>query len=174
LDLLNTFLPSSAIQIHALTLLPNHYHLSARIQEAMDVSAAMRKVQSKYARAFNKKYRHHSHVFGGRFKSPIVESVEYFDYLSRYIHRNPVEAGLVKHPDEWPYSSYPLFVNNARPASSTRESRRQSIIGSGSLPIIHTEETLGRFSSPESYREFVMCDWEKDPWKFENGIWSPT
>jgi putative transposase len=173
LKLIDSFLPSSAIQIHALTLLPNHYHLSTRILATIDVSAAMRKIQARYARMFNKKYRRHSHVFGGRFKSPVVESIEYSDYLSRYIHRNPVEAGLVKHPGEWPYSSFALFVKNVKLVSNLQRASQGSINGTKLLPLIHTKETLGRFSSPDAYREFVMSDLEKNPWRFVNGMWSP-
>jgi len=173
LKLIDAFLPSSAIQIHALTLLPNHYHLSTRILAAIDVSAAMRKIQARYARMFNKKYRHHSHVFGGRFKSPVVESIEYIDYLSRYIHRNPIEAGLVKHPADWPYSSFPLFVNDGRLVSNVQSASQRSINEIKSLPLIHTMETLARFSSPDAYRDFVMADLERSPWRLVNGMWSP-
>jgi len=153
LRLIGDLLPSSAVSLHSYTLLPNHYHLSVSIRDHIDISASMCAMQSIYAKWFNCKYRQHGHVFDGRFKSPLIETLEYFDYLSRYIHRNPVEAHLARSPGDWPYSSYNSYVST------------------GNGLEVDPSETISRFRCPDDYKQFVACDWERTPWKLENGIW---
>ena len=58
---------------------------------------------------YNKKYERVGHLFQDRFRSEVVENDEYFLTVLRYIHQNPVKAGLVKKCEEYPYSSYKLY-----------------------------------------------------------------
>jgi REP element-mobilizing transposase RayT len=162
LKLVRTFISSGATRIHSFTLLPNHFHFSLSLLDTIDVSSAMRELQAKYARFFNKKYRRRNHVFGTRFKAVLIESTEYFDYLSRYIHRNAVEANLVKNPEDWQYSSSRAYLAHTPNADDPFGFE------------ICSSETLSRFHSVESYRSFVDSDWERNPWQLVNGIWVPT
>ena len=72
----------------------NHYHLEVETLEA-NLSRAIQWVNQMYASTRNRRYQRVGHVFQGRFKSVLVEGESYLDRLTRYIHLNPVRAGLV-------------------------------------------------------------------------------
>jgi len=63
-----------------------------------------------YARYFNKRYDLVGHVFQGRFGAKMIKDAAHFLYVSRYIHRNPIEANLVKRPEEYQWSSYSTYL----------------------------------------------------------------
>lgn len=72
----------------------------------------LRSLMTKYSMYFNKKYKRVGHVFQGRYKAVRVESETQFIYLSKYIHRNPLEilpTGTVL--EGYKYSSYPNYLN---------------------------------------------------------------
>jgi putative transposase len=174
LDCLITSLPSSSVSIHAFCFLPNHYHISLRLEEAIDVSDAMKNFQRTYAKAFNTRFRRHGHVFENRFKSIHIESADYLDFLSRYIHRNPIEAGLAANPEDWQFSSYLSYLNG-EPFKGMSYLKGMPVrkTGGWKVPAIDPSNTLGRFRTRNNYREFVLCDWERYPWQLENGLWTP-
>jgi hypothetical protein len=58
---------------------------------------------------FNRKRRRSGHLFQGRFKAVLVDADENLKHLSRYIHLNPVRAGMVDHCKDYQWSSYPVF-----------------------------------------------------------------
>lgn len=95
--------------LHALCLMPNHFHLVIET-EGTDLGVIMKMVQSKYAIFYNKKYNYSGHVFGGRYKASIIEDERYFLEVSRYVHLNPVKAMMVREPLEYEYSSYRQYV----------------------------------------------------------------
>lgn len=101
--------PASCVAIggasHAYTLMTNHYHLLIETQE-LTLSRGMQKLDGDYARGFNRRYRRVGHLFQDRFRSHAVEQETYLLELARYIVLNPVRAGMVKQPGEWPWSSY--------------------------------------------------------------------
>jgi len=76
-------------------LMPNHYHLLLRSTEKPP-SALMRPLNSGYARWFNKKYERRGYLFQDRYKSVICQDAAYADELIRYVHLNPIRAGIVK------------------------------------------------------------------------------
>jgi hypothetical protein len=73
------------------------------------ISLIMKEWHGRYAVYFNKKYRTDGHVFQGRFGAKLIENSDYFLEVSRYIHRNPLEAKLVEKPDEYLWSSYSSY-----------------------------------------------------------------
>jgi REP element-mobilizing transposase RayT len=81
-------------RIFAWALLPNHLHALLRSGD-VSLSRMMQRVLGGYARAFNRRHRRHGHLFQNRFKSVIVEEQLYLLELVRYIHLNPLRAGLV-------------------------------------------------------------------------------
>lgn len=96
--------------IYSYCLLPDHYHLQikARNDRLSDIIQAL---QTSHGVYFNKRYRHFGAVFINRFKSILVQKDTYFLQLSKYIHLNPVKAGLAKKPLDYPYSSYSEYFN---------------------------------------------------------------
>jgi putative transposase len=90
---------------HAYCLMGNHYHLMIETPDA-NLAKGMKHLNQVYSQFFNWKYRRVGHVFQGRYKSYIVQKETYLLHCCRYIVLNPWEAGLVKHPGEWKWSSY--------------------------------------------------------------------
>ncbi|MBU2492315.1 MAG: transposase [Bacteroidetes bacterium] len=99
------------INLVAYCLMPNHYHLLLEILEDDFLQKAMQKFSTSYTKAINKEQNRVGHLFQGRYKSKLVPDNNYLLHLSRYIHLNPVKAGLVQNPQDWFFSSYLDFIN---------------------------------------------------------------
>ena len=80
---------------YAYCLMDNHVHLLIR-EGSEPLSSSIKRIAAAYARYYNTKYEHYGHLFQDRFKSEPVNDEAYFFTLFRYIHQNPVAAGLTK------------------------------------------------------------------------------
>jgi len=99
--------------IHAWALLDNHLPLFLRCPHG-DLSASMHNLNAGYATGFNRKHRRCGPLFQGRFKGIIVEREYHYWELSRYIHLNPVRAGLTSDPQDHRWSSCHQFFDSRR------------------------------------------------------------
>jgi len=99
--------------IHAYCLMGNHYHLLLETPRG-NLSKILQYVNGAYTTYFNIKRSRSGHLFQGRFKGILVDKDEYCKELSRYIHLNPVRAGMVKSPSEYPWSSYRYFIGKGK------------------------------------------------------------
>lgn len=130
------------IVYHGYCLMGNHYHLEIESPDGY-LSRPMQWVNHKHAATVNWRQDRVGHLFQGRFSSAVVEAESHLHELTRYIHLNPVRAGLVAHPADYAWSSYGAYVGLApKPA------------------WLQTERTLGRFGKTPAeqrrrYREFV-------------------
>jgi REP element-mobilizing transposase RayT len=97
-----------AIKIHTYCLMTNHYHLLIETPQP-NLSQAVKWINVSYAAYFNRKRSRNGHLFQGRFKAVLVDAEGYLKNLSRYIHLNPVRAGMVAQCKDYPWSSYPGF-----------------------------------------------------------------
>jgi hypothetical protein len=70
----------------------------------------MQHINGAYTNYFNTKRKRSGHLFQGRFKAILIEADKYATELSRYIHMNPVRAGMTKRPEEYPWSSYRDYI----------------------------------------------------------------
>jgi putative transposase len=95
-------------------LLSTHFHLLVATPEP-DLSAGMRYVNGRYAQWANWHRGERSHVFEGRFRSVLVETESHALEVHRYIALNPVRAGLVRDPEEWPWSSLGAVLGRRQP-----------------------------------------------------------
>ncbi len=93
-------------RIYAYVLMTNHFHLLIEPREVGDLGRFMQSVGRRYVRYVNNTYRRSGTLWEGRFKSAAVSRDEYLIACSRYIELNPVRAGIVAHPKEYPWSSY--------------------------------------------------------------------
>lgn len=92
----------------------NHIHLA--IEEGkFGLSKIMHVLHSTYAAAFNRRHGRVGHLFQGRFKSYLVDRERYLLALVRYIHLNPVRAGMVARPETYRWSSARFFRGGRRP-----------------------------------------------------------
>jgi len=99
--------------LYAYTLMPTHIHLLLEVSET-PLSRLMQILQFRYTRNFNIKYKKWGHLFQGRYKAILCDKDSYFLELSAYIHLNPVRAGLIKEPHQYPWSSYHFYVSEAK------------------------------------------------------------
>jgi putative transposase len=98
--------------VHAYCLLTNHYHLLLHTPHGA-LSSAMQRCASRFTLATNRRHGRDGPIFRGRFKSVLVEDDSQLTHLTRYIHRNPVEARLVTRPEARPWSSAGAYVGTA-------------------------------------------------------------
>ena len=89
--------------IHGYCLMDNHYHLLLETP-GENLSQVMHHINGAYTTYYNVKRKRSGHLFQGRYKAIVVEKDAYCQELSRYIHLNPVRAGIVKSVDEYPWS----------------------------------------------------------------------
>jgi len=125
------------IEVLAYCLMPNHYHLLVHLKHGELSRRVMHPFSVSYSKAVNRGQGRVGPLFQGPFKGKMVDKDEYLTHLSRYIHLNPVLAGLVAHPDEWVYSSYLDYVG-----------RRDG-------PLTRPDFILSFFPSPGAYAEYV-------------------
>jgi putative transposase len=97
-------------RLHAYCLMTNHYHLLLQTLEC-SLSKTMQYFKKLYAIWFNRKYGHVGHVFQDRFHSIPIEEDTYFTTVSRYIHLNPVRAGIVLRPEDYAWSNYKRLIS---------------------------------------------------------------
>lgn len=94
----------ASFTLFAYCLMNNHIHLLVS-EKAVPVSQILQRIGVSYAYRFNRKYDRSGHLFQDRFKSEPVEDDAYFATLVRYIHWNPVKAGICERPEQYPWSS---------------------------------------------------------------------
>jgi len=98
-------------RVFAWALLGNHYHLFLRVPHA-DLSAGMHDLNAGYASVFNRRHGRYGPLFQGRFKGILVQEEYHYWELSRYVHLNPVRAGLVADPERYVWSSCRLYFRS--------------------------------------------------------------
>jgi REP element-mobilizing transposase RayT len=119
-------------------LMSNHYHFVLRQNGEAKISDFMQAVFHKYSCSFNQIHNHSGTLFEGPFQAILVDKNEYLLHLCRYIHRNPLEAGIVAKPEQWRYSNYAEFI------------------GKRNGTLIAHEFVKENFGSPNAYADFVM------------------
>lgn len=107
LDILTEFKFKYNFEIYAYCLMSNHIHLLIKSNE---ISILMKSIGGKYAQWFNLKYERKGHLFQDRFLSEAIEDEKYLVTVLRYIHQNPVAAGIVNKIEDYKWSSYEGFI----------------------------------------------------------------
>lgn len=97
------------VQAHGYVLMGNHYHLLLRDVRG-ELSRAMRHVGGVYTYKFNRRHGRDGPLFRGRFRSKVVQDERYVLTVLRYIDLNPVQAGLVRDPIDYAWSSHRAYV----------------------------------------------------------------
>ena len=100
------------LEIHAYCLMSNHYHLLVKTPQA-NLQRAMRHMGGVYTQRYNRLKKRDGPLFRGRYKAILVDSDAYLLHLSRYIHRNPLEARMIDDLAHYPWSSYPNYIGKA-------------------------------------------------------------
>ena len=92
------------VKIYAYCIMSNHAHFIIRA-DIHGLSAFMSKILTEYAVYYNLKHKRNGHVFQNRFSSEVIENSNYYWTCLRYIHMNPVNAKMIKHPASYRFSS---------------------------------------------------------------------
>jgi REP element-mobilizing transposase RayT len=111
LDIIKKYKMKSEMSVYAWCLMNNHVHLLLR-EGNEELSNTMKRIGVSYVSYYNWKYRTTGHLFQDRFRSENVESHQYLLTAIRYIHQNPVKAGIVNRVDEWRWSSCLMYYGN--------------------------------------------------------------
>ncbi len=142
LETLKKYQEKSGYEIYAYCLMSNHIHLLMKeIKEELGI--AFRRIGASFVYWYNWKYARSGHLFQDRYKSEAVESDRYFLTVLRYIHQNPLKAGIVKNISDYPWSSYSEYIVKAK--------------------ICNIHFTLGMFSQDEEqaiklFKEFNLTE----------------
>lgn len=106
LDWLAEYAVKSGCRIHAYVLMTNHVHLLISAERTSAASELMKALGQRYVQYFNRSYRRSGTLWEGRYRSCPTQAEAYLLACQRYIELNPVRAGMVAHPAEYPWSSY--------------------------------------------------------------------
>jgi len=99
------------VRIIAYCFMPTHIHLLLQQLEDNGISRYINLILKSYAKYFNITHNRKGPLWEGRFKNVLVDTDEQLLHLTRYIHLNPVTAGIVDKPEEWLYSSYREYID---------------------------------------------------------------
>ena len=125
------------VRIHSYCLMTNHYHLLLETPEA-NLSQFMKLFLGVYTIRFNRTHKRVGHLFQGRYRAHLVDKDDYFLQVSRYIHLNPVSAGMKDLPEAYPWSSLKYFTNGQKAPN-----------------FLQKDLILGQFKSSKEYIDFI-------------------
>ncbi len=102
----------SGYQVYGYCFMNNHVHLL--MQEGHEsIGHVMKRIGSSYVYWYNKKHERTGYLFQGRFRSEPVEDDSYLLTVVRYIHQNPLKAGIVNHISDYKWSSYHEYLGKS-------------------------------------------------------------
>jgi len=163
-------------EIYAYCFMTNHVHLFIKENNMGEISKIMSKILSHYATWFNIKYLRSGALFSNRYKSEPVNDERYYLGLMRYIHQNPIKAGITNRINNYPHSSYHDYIHEDDGITDTdfllemlhtnKEKARELFI---ELNEVVDEENYeiseSQRKSPEYIRRIIMSEIDgKEPW----------
>ncbi|MFO7607352.1 MAG: transposase [Desulfurivibrionaceae bacterium] len=101
------------LKVSAYCLMSNHYHLLVQTPDG-NLSRCMRHINGIYTQRFNRRHKKEGQLFRGRYKAVLVAGDSHLLEVLRYIHRNPIQAGIVDNLDDYSWSSHPGYVSSAK------------------------------------------------------------
>lgn len=96
--------------IYHYTIMKNHVHIIIKSNENTNISKAMQGISLSYFHYYRRKNGYVGHLWQGRFKSLVIENDQYLLTAALYVEKNPVEAGMVKDPADYRWSSYRFYA----------------------------------------------------------------
>ena len=109
LQVLRDYKHVSGYKILAYCLMGNHAHLLMK-EGGESLEQTFKRIGARFVYWYNAKYRRIGHLFQDRFKSEAIENEQYLCTVIRYIHQNPIKAGICKSPEDYPYSSFHEYL----------------------------------------------------------------
>ena len=154
LDYLGKAVVRCSWRVYAFVIMSNHLHLVVKTPTP-NLARGMQTFLSSYANGWAHRHRFRGHVFQGRYRTESVEDETYLWTVTRYVHLNPVRAGLVEHPGSWKWSSYPGYA---------RDRSRLEWVAYDELLASIAGEFGGSGSEPaRTYRRYVTAGVSQPP-----------
>jgi len=151
LEKLFYYCEAKGVELLCYCLLSNHVHLLLQTPQG-NLSKLMQPFQTSYTVYFNRRHRHTGHVFEQRYKAFLVDRDNYLLQVSRYIHLNPVGAGIVKRPQNYRWSSYRAYVKEGKITGLKRELILGQFEGKGQRLVSRYREFVeGGFNRGEQW-----------------------
>jgi putative transposase len=119
LDCLKKAAQAHGLPIHAYGLMTNHVHLLATPDYEESLPRTLQSVGRRYVQYFNYTYRRTGTLWEGRYRATVIDSERYLLTCMRYIELNPMRAGMVEHPVDYPWSSFSANAQGAPDALLT-------------------------------------------------------
>lgn len=141
-------------QLYSYVLMPNHIHLEIKDQN-QKLSQIIHSMATSYANYFNRKYQRIGHLFQNRFQSRNVENSYYMLNLVRYIHQNPIKAGISE-MDEYNWSSYSEYFKKENLKDEDK--------------IVDTEKVLLMFMPEKNQALQEFLEFNRKTLKFQESI----
>ena len=151
LDLLADIARLWKVEIHAYCLMDNHYHLLLSTPKG-GLSRAMRHLDGIYTQKFNRVHHRDGPLFRGRYRAILIDAEEYFLSVVRYIHQNPLGAGVVSDIDGYRWSSHWGYLNKKQCPD-----------------WLDTRSVMSRFGGLKEYQRFMHEEIEEEIEEFYRG-----
>ena len=135
------------LEVHAYCLMSNHFHLLMRSREG-HLSAGMQFLLGRFTRLVNVRVGRDGPLFRGRYASVLLSADDHIAQVARYIHLNPVSAGLARVAEAWRWSSAAAYISAVRSPSWLK---RDSIL-----------DFFGPTDHIARYRDFMTADTHQD------------
>lgn len=142
IELMKISLINEQLSLHAYSLMPNHYHMILLQHAPRAMSSYLKRVCELYAKEMNRRSGRTGHLFQGRYRIHPIDGPSTLVFVSRYVHRNPVLAGLVSLAEEWEYSSCRAYYGE---------------VDSG---FLSTEPILRLAGGSDAYRKYVTREFD--------------
>jgi putative transposase len=128
LECLSQAASRAGLEVHAYCLMKNHFHLLLFSLDGR-LSEGLQFLSGRFNRLLNKKSGRDGPIFRGRSHSVTVASDAHIMQASRYIHLNPVVAGLTRRPEDWRWSSAAAYLGTSRGPDWLRTSSIFEMLG---------------------------------------------
>lgn len=145
-------LKASGSKLYAYCLMDNHVHLIIG-EEKEEIAKIMKRINVSYVLYFNRKYKRVGHLFQDRFKSETIENDNYLLEAIRYIHNNPVKAGMVKKASEYKWSSYSIYTTDKEGLIE-----KETVLGIFSEDKKRRLELFKEFNEKDCETKFIECE----------------
>ena len=158
-ELLKEVVDMYKVRVAAYCLIANHYHLLIQTPGG-DLARCMRHLNGIYTQRFNRAHHCDGQLFRGRYKCILVDADSYLLELVRYIHRNPLKAGLAKKLSDYQWSSHKGYLSNAKKWNWLHKSfilslfdreRREGIITYKRFISMESPEEINRIFSQSKF-----------------------
>ncbi|MGM0396432.1 MAG: transposase [Bacillota bacterium] len=142
------------VRVVGFCIMDNHVHLIIK-GKLEDIAASMKRINTSFAMRINRSLDRVGHVFQDRYKSEIINNEAHLISAVRYVHNNPVNAGITKNPQQYDWSSYSHFLQGK---SNLLDSREVEMI----MKIIGSKKQFQDFHTVEDKIKFIDTKEELD------------